>query len=120
MKSIVNISLFALIFLAVQACGSLPIQTASHLGGNGDRFGADAINQSFDQQSEMTSPIGFSQPYQEPSEDKNFDQQAGPGIDIILIPITIQQGFMVSDRALRFCETLLKAPCSHLRRQAGQ
>jgi len=120
MKSILTISLFTLIFLAIQACGSIPIQTASHLGDNGDRFGSETIDKSFDQQSEMTSPIGFSQPSRETEEDRSFDQQNGPDYDIILIPITIKRGFTISYRSLRFCQTLLKAPCSHLRQQAGQ
>ena len=120
MKSILTTSLFTLIFLAFQACGSIPIQTASHLGDNGDRFGSEAIDKSFDQQSDRTSSIGFSQPSRETAEDRSFDQQNGPDYDIILIPITIQQGFTISYRSLRFCQTLLKAPCSHLRQQAGQ
>jgi len=120
MKSILYISLFTLIFLAFQACGSIPIQTASHLGDNGDRFGSETIDESFDQQSDRTSSIGFSQPSQETAEDRSFDQQNGPDIDIILISITIQQGFMISDRALRLCERVLNAPCGILRRQAGQ
>jgi len=120
MKSILYISLFTLIFLAFQACGSVPIQTASHIGDNNDRFGSETIDQSFDQQSEQTSSIGYLQLETELPEEKSFDQQNVQEIDIILIPITIQQGFMISDRALRFCQTLLKAPCSHLRQQAGQ
>ncbi len=118
MKSILNISLFTLAFITLQACGSFPQQTASHIHGEGNPVGpshVEAVN-TFDSQSEETSGLSFSQP-----EDVSvLDQTKAAGIGVILIPVSIMEGFTISDRNLRFCRSFFKSSCEHLRQQAGQ
>lgn len=120
MKSILNILFITFTFMVIQACGTLPLQTTSHIGESSDRFDSGTVDQPFDQQSEKTSPIGFTQPEPQPVAESRFDQQAEMNIGIIFIPVTIQDGFIITDRMLRLCETLFNSPCTHLRVQAGQ
>lgn len=118
MKSILNISLFALAFITLQACGSFPQQTASHIHGEDNHVGPshmETVN-TFDSQSEETSGLSLRQP-----EDVSvLDQTKAAGIGVILIPVSIKEGFTISDRTLRFCRTFFNSSCGHLRQQAGQ
>lgn len=121
MKSILNIIFILTTILAVQACGTVPLQTTSHIGNSSDRFGSGTYELPVDQQSEKTSPIGFTQA-EEPGPVVNgrFEQQNELDIGIIFMPVSIQNGFVITDRMLRFCEILYKSPCTHLRVQAGR
>lgn len=121
MKSTLNILFISITILAIQACGTVPLQTTSHIGDSSDRLGSGTYELPFDQQSEKTSPIGFTQP-EEPSpvaEDR-FDQQNELDNGIIFMPVSIQNRLKITDSMLRFCEILYKSPCAHLRVQAGQ
>lgn len=120
MKFILNILFVTITILTIQACGTVPLQTASHIGESSDRFDSGTVDQPFDQQSEKTSPIGFTQPEPQQVSESRFDQQNVSNIGIIFMPVTNQNGFIITDRMLRFCETLFKSPCTHLRVQAGQ
>lgn len=120
MKFILNILFITITLLAIQACGTVPLQTTSHIGDSSDRFGSGTYDSPFDQQSDKTSPIGFNQPEPQPVAEDRFDQQNKMDIGIIFMPATFQNGFTITDRMLRFCETLYKSPCTHLRVQAGQ
>lgn len=122
MKSILNILLVVLVYFSFQACGSIPQQTISHIGDSGDSFGSVTADIPFDQQSELTSPFGFTQSEKEleSAQESNFDQQNEVDNGIIFMPVSIQNEFIITNRMLRFCETLYKSPCTHLRVQAGQ
>lgn len=120
MTSMLNILFITFTFMAIQACGTVPQQTTSHIGDSSDRFGSGTFDQPFDQQSEKISPIGFTQPEPQPVAESRFDQQNEMEIGIIFMPVSIQNGLIITDRMLRFCETLYKSPCTHLRVQAGR
>jgi hypothetical protein len=122
MKSNLTFSLILLVFLMLQACGSVPQQTVSHIGNSGDRFDSGTFGQPFDRQSELTSTIGFNQPESVPelAGESGFEEQNKSDIGIIFMPVTIQTGLPITWRMLRLCETLYKNPCTHLRVQAGQ
>lgn len=120
MKTNLTILFIAFTILAIQACGTVPIQTTSHIGDSSDRFGSGTYELPFDQQSEERSPIGFTQPEPQPVAKDRFDQQNELDIGIIFMPVSIQNGFTITDSMLRFCEILYNSPCTHLRVQAGQ
>ena len=120
MKFILNILFITITILTVQACGTVPLQTMSHIGDSSDRFGSGAYDIPFDQQSDKTSPIGFNQQEPEPLAEGRFDQQNEMGIGIIFLPVSIKNGLKITDSMLRLCETLSNSPCTHLRVQAGQ
>jgi len=118
MKSILSIPIILLLILVLQACGSFPQQPASHLHDGIDHFGPAGVEteNSFDSQSDQTSGLSFSQP-----ENGSVLKQSNTiGIGVILIPVSIQEGFTISDRTLRFCRSFFKSSCEHLRQQAGQ
>jgi len=120
MKPLLTITLFSLVFLTFQACGSLPQQTASHIGNSGDRFESGTFAQPFDHEAELIPSFGASKSKAETEGESSFDKQNEAGTGIIFMPVTIQSGFTVTWRMLRFCERLYNNPCTHLRVQAGE
>lgn len=121
MRFLLNSLFITLVYVAFQACGSVPQQTVSHINDGGDRFGSSETNLPFDQQSEQTSQVGFSQPEEkEESEEQKFDQENTMNIGIIFMPLPYQGGFSITDRALRTCEVFYDSPCTHLFIQSGR
>jgi len=120
MKSTLNILLFTLVFLAINACGSVPQQTTSHIGNGGERFGSATADNPFDQQAELTSSFWFSQSEPEAGQEIRLDENNSADIEIILIPVSIHDGFTLSYSTLRFCRILFKQSCSHLASQVRQ
>jgi len=120
MKSILNIFLLTLVSLAIHACGSVPQQTASHIGNGEERFGSPTADNPFDQQAELTSSFGFSQSEPKSGQEINLSESGSADIEIILIPVSIHDGFSLSYSTLRFCRILFKQSCSHLVSQVRQ
>lgn len=121
MRFLLNSVFIAFIFIAFQACGSVPLQTVSHINDGGDRLGSSETTLPFDQQSERTSDIGFSQTDEEEElEEQKFEQENARNIGIIFMPLPYQGGFTFSDRALRTCEIFFDSPCTHLLIQSGK
>ena len=113
-------SMLVIILAVFQSCGSVPRHTATHIHEGGERFGSADTALPFDQQSELTSQTGFKEQETESSEESKLDKNKEADAGIIFMPVSIGNGFPITARMLRFCETLFEISCTHLFIQSGQ